>query len=173
MELSFIKDDEGIVEPAKKKFKASLAGDKKVEDVRTPKKLYDELNKEFDFNFDPCPSDPAWMYNGLKMEWKERNFVNPPFSEISKWLEKGVAEMQKFRKSVFLITFRPNTKYWNEWVYPHASDIRILQGNIQFDGYAKTFPVPIGIIVFDPLVKSAWSFTKKENYSYWSANSKK
>jgi hypothetical protein len=34
---------------------------------KTPKKLYDELDKEFHFDFDPCPPNPA--FDGLNIEW--------------------------------------------------------------------------------------------------------
>jgi hypothetical protein len=93
--------------------------------------------------------------------------VNPPFGEITKWLEKAITELHKGKKSVFLITFRPNTKYWSQWVFPFASEIRVLEGNLKFQGYSKAFPVPIVLVVFDPAVKSHWKYTKKTNYSYW------
>ena len=32
-----------------------LFSSKKSDNWATPKKLYDELNKEFNFDFDPCP----------------------------------------------------------------------------------------------------------------------
>ena len=66
------------------------------ENWKTPKKFYEELDKEFNFNFDPCPSNPK--FNGLEIEWRERNFVNPPYGgEIGKWIKKGFEESQKGR----------------------------------------------------------------------------
>ena len=50
------------------------------DDWATPRYFYDELNKEFDFNFDPCPyQHNIEKWNGLEIEWKERNFINPPY----------------------------------------------------------------------------------------------
>tara|TARA_R100001594_G_C4033531_1_gene261773 strand:- start:146 stop:376 length:231 start_codon:yes stop_codon:yes gene_type:complete len=47
----------------------------------TPKELYDKLNNEFDFNFDPCPiNHNTNKWDGLKIDWKERNFINPPYT---------------------------------------------------------------------------------------------
>ena len=36
----------------------------------TPPKLYEELNKRFNFDFDPCPYNEDEIINdGLKIEW--------------------------------------------------------------------------------------------------------
>lgn len=63
-------------------------------DWKTPKSFYEELDKEFNFNFDPCPVDPK--FDGLNIEWKERNFVNPPYGrELPKWVKKSFEEREK------------------------------------------------------------------------------
>jgi len=54
----------------------------------TPKWLYEELNKEFNFDFDPCPLHSN--QDGLNISWGKRNFINPPYGkEISKWIKKA------------------------------------------------------------------------------------
>lgn len=35
----------------------------------TPKEFYDELNKEFSFDFDPCPYLHNMDWDGLVVEW--------------------------------------------------------------------------------------------------------
>ncbi len=60
---------------------------------KTPVDFYEGLNKEFDFNFDPCPLEPD--FDGLSIEWKERNFINPPYSEIKDWVKKCYDEANK------------------------------------------------------------------------------
>ena len=50
----------------------------------TPKDLYNKLDAEFNFNFDPCPLNSR--FDGLLMDWKERNFINPPYSRKLKEL---------------------------------------------------------------------------------------
>ena len=48
----------------------------------TPPELYNELNKEFNFDFDPCPYNEGEIINdGLKIDWGKSNFVNPPYSQ--------------------------------------------------------------------------------------------
>jgi hypothetical protein len=49
----------------------------------TPKYFYEELDKEFHFDFDPCPlneGDIAPDKDGLLIEWGQSNFINPPYS---------------------------------------------------------------------------------------------
>ena len=66
-----------------------------------PPSLYEELNKEFNFDFDPCPFQPD--FDGLTIAWGERNFVNPPYDNIKPWAKKCRKEQKKGRLSVFLI----------------------------------------------------------------------
>ena len=49
----------------------------------TPKELYDELDAEFDFDFDPCPINTSEITpdkDGLLIDWGKRNFINPSYS---------------------------------------------------------------------------------------------
>lgn len=136
----------------------------KNDSVNTPKEFYNELNEEFNFNFDPCPQDP--QFDGLAIDWKERNYVNPPYSEIGKWLKKGIQEMKKGNLSVFLITARTNTNYWKDYVYPFASEIRFFTMRLVFDGHKNAFPSCLAIIVFDPQRQKNRPEIKGKNYSY-------
>lgn len=49
----------------------------KRNDWKTPKELYNELDKEFHFDFDPSPPYPT--FDGLSVEWKDSNYLNPPY----------------------------------------------------------------------------------------------
>ena len=49
------------------------------DDWATPPHIYKPLDCEFDFNFDPCPLG-CTEFDGLQVSWRERNFVNPPYS---------------------------------------------------------------------------------------------
>lgn len=122
------------------------------DDVATPDDLYDALNKEFKFNFDPCPLGGKQQFDGLSINWGTSNYVNPPYSEIKKWLEKGVVEMKKGHRSVFLIPLRMTTKYWLKYVYPYACEVRPIAGYIKFKGYEKIrgLNTPIGLVIYDP-----------------------
>jgi len=116
-------------------------------DWQTPDELYKELNKEFHFTFDPCPVDPE--FDGLKISWKKRNYVNPPFGrEIGKWLNKGYEESLKGKLVVFLIPSRTDTKYWHSYVMK-AKEIRFIKGRLKFNGASNSAPFPSCVVVFD------------------------
>ena len=68
------------------------------DDWATPKDFYDELNKEFNFDFDPCPfQNDIEVFNGLTANWGKVNFVNPPYSRKLKeqFVLKGLEEAAK------------------------------------------------------------------------------
>jgi site-specific DNA-methyltransferase (adenine-specific) len=115
-------------------------------DWKTPKSLYAQLDKEFNFDFDPCPTNPT--FDGLKIEWKERNFVNPPYgSELPKWIKKAFEEWKKEKTIVLLIPSRTDTAYWHDYVM-QAQEIRLIRGRLKFDDQKGSAPFPSCIVVF-------------------------
>lgn len=101
----------------------------------TPPELYNELNKEFNFDFDPCPYNEGEIINdGLKIDWGKSNFVNPPYSQKLKeqFIIKGIEEMKKGNVSVFLITVSTSTKLFHDYIKPNANEIRFLKGRVKF-----------------------------------------
>ena len=48
----------------------------------TPDKVWDIIKENWGYDkeqfFDPCPLNPK--FNGLDVDWKELNYVNPPYS---------------------------------------------------------------------------------------------
>lgn len=115
------------------------------QDWKTPKDFYEGLNKEFNFDFDPCPPNPN--FNGLYVDWKNSNFINPPYNEIAKWLAKGYQEVLKRKNCVFLIPSRTDTKWWHEYVMK-ADEIRFIKGRLKFSGHKNSAPFPSCIVVF-------------------------
>lgn len=101
----------------------------------TPPELYNELNKEFNFDFDPCPYNEGDIINdGLKIDWGKSNFVNPPYSQKLKeqFIIKGIEEMKKGNVSVFLIPVSTSTKLFHDYIKPNVNEIRFLKGRVKF-----------------------------------------
>lgn len=101
----------------------------------TPPELYNELNKRFNFDFDPCPYNEGEIINdGLKMEWGKSNYVNPPYSQKLKesFIKKGIKEMKKGKLSVFLIPVSTSTKLFHDYIKPNATSIEFIRGRIKF-----------------------------------------
>lgn len=68
----------------------------------TPKDVYDKLDLEFHFDFDPCPYPRPDGFDGLKMPWGSSNYVNPPFKGPTAWVRKAIEEYKKGKKVVFV-----------------------------------------------------------------------
>lgn len=101
----------------------------------TPPDFYNELNKRFNFDFDPCPYNEGKIkVDGLKIEWGGVNFVNPPYSQKLKeaFVKKGIEEMKKGKVCVFLIPVSTSTKLFHEYIKPNATSIEFVKGRIKF-----------------------------------------
>lgn len=79
----------------------------------TPPELYNQLNLEFDFDFDPCPYPKPDDFDGLRADWGESNYVNPPFGSYNNlsdnkkngptaWAHKAIEEFKKGKRVVLL-----------------------------------------------------------------------
>lgn len=105
----------------------------------TPKYFYDILNAEFNFNFDPCPlRHDISEWDGLEIEWKERNYINPPYSiELKKkFILKAVEESKKGKLCVMLLPVSTSTKLFHDIILKNISEpVRFCKGRIKFVGY--------------------------------------
>ena len=103
---------------------------------KTPSEFYDLLNKEFGFDFDPCPLNPNPDVDGLKIDWGERNFVNPPYSRALKeaFINKALEQSKNGKLCVLLLPVSTSTKIFHEVILPNATDIRFIRGRLQFEG---------------------------------------
>lgn len=108
----------------------------------TPQDFFDELNKEFNFNLDPCATPKSAKCkrfftiddDGLKQDWGGAvAFVNPPYGrEIKKWVKKCYEESKKPNTViVLLIPARTDTSYFHDYIYGKA-EIRFVRGRLKF-----------------------------------------
>jgi hypothetical protein len=77
----------------------------------TPPAIYDALNKQYCFNFDPCPYPLPDGFDGLTCDWGSSSYVNPPFGSImhqgkkkgpTAWARKAIAEAKKGKRVVLV-----------------------------------------------------------------------
>jgi phage N-6-adenine-methyltransferase len=104
----------------------------------TPEDLYQELNNEFGFDFDPCPiNHDLSLWDGLKIDWKKSNFVNPPYSRNLKeaFVKKAIEESKKGKVCVVLLPVSTSTKLFHEYILPNKKEIRFIKGRVKFVGY--------------------------------------
>lgn len=107
------------------------------DDWATPQDVYAKLNDEFEFTFDPCPlKHDLSKWDGLKIEWKERNFINPPYSRKLKemFVRKAICEAKNGKLCVMLLPVSTSTKLFHEDILPNQKEIRFIKGRIKFCG---------------------------------------
>ena len=123
----------------------------------TPQDLFDNLNKEFDFELDPCalpdnakceryytPDD-----DGLLQSWQgARVFCNPPYGrKISNWVRKCYEESLRGALVVLLIPARTDTAYFHDYILNKA-EVRFLRGRLRFGGSKNAAPFPSMIVIY-------------------------
>lgn len=103
----------------------------------TPPKLIQSLGE---FDLDPCcPNNLSWntakrFYSlengedGLKLEWKGRVWLNPPYSNWVPFLEK----LKKHGNGIALIFARTETKGFFDHVWNGADSILFLKRRVKF-----------------------------------------
>ena len=108
--------------------------EKVANDYLTPPILVDKalslINEQFgtnrtEFDLDTCctyKNIPSKDYiingerDGLKEEWSELNWCNPPFDKCKQWIEKAFTEQHKGRTTMMLVPFRCETKFFHDYV---------------------------------------------------------
>lgn len=104
-------------------------------DWATPPDFLARLNEVWKFQFDPCPlCHDTSEWDGLTVDWKERNFVNPPYSRLlkEKFIAKCVEEKKKGNLSVVLIPSYTSTKLFHNVILPNCNYIFFLKDRLAF-----------------------------------------
>ena len=138
-------------------MKTSLFFSSLRQDGKTPTDLYEQLDQEFHFDFDPCPPDAD--FNGLEIEWKQNNFINPQYDQQKLWVKKAYEESLKNNGKwslknkicVLLLPARTDTKIFHEIILPFSKEIRFIKGRLKFQQYKNSAPFPSMIVIFNAL----------------------
>ena len=112
----------------------------------TPKWLYEDLDKEFGFDFDPCPLNST--KDNLNSNWGYVNYINPPYGRtIGLWIKKAYCESLQRKTCVMLLPSRTDTKWWHDYVMK-ANEIRFIKGRLKFGESKNSAPFPSCIVIF-------------------------
>ena len=104
----------------------------------TPDRVWDMIKEEWGYEkeqfFDPCPVNPQW--NGLDIDWRDLNYVNPPYSRergdkktlLTLFVEKALEE-----KGTTIMLLPSKTD--QEWFHKIKEfDIMWIRGRLKFVG---------------------------------------
>jgi phage N-6-adenine-methyltransferase len=88
--------------------------------------------------------------DGLAQDWgTETVWLNPPYSQIARWVEKAYAASLKGATVVCYLTSRTDTAWFHDVVLPYA-EIRFIRGRERFVGAASGAPFPSLLAIFRP-----------------------
>ena len=134
----------------------ALWNGKQAQDAQTPpalRKMLDELYFGGAKVFDPCPVNPS--FDGLRVAWKARNYVNPPFGDVQQWIKKAAGEVDEGRKcgaaraTVLLMPARLGTNYFKQALScPKLHSIVLWTNRVQFVPFKAALNVPIMTLLF-------------------------
>jgi site-specific DNA-methyltransferase (adenine-specific) len=130
------------------------------EEWPTPQSFFDALNREFDFTLDPCATVenakcPLYFtkaVDGLAQDWgRHVIFCNPPYGRaILQWARKSYESALHGALVVLLVPARTDTRWFHDWVYGKASEIRFVRGRLRFGQSTASAPFPSLVAIFRP-----------------------
>ena len=134
------------------------------EEWPTPQSFFDTLDEEFRFTLDPCATPrnakcPAFFtkrQNGLLQDWgHHRVFCNPPYGRfMSDWARKCFDASQHGALIVLLAHSRTDTRWFHDWVYGKAAELRFVRGRLRFGDGRQSAPFPSLVAVYRPEVQT-------------------
>ena len=92
--------------------------------------------------FDPCTLSDGELrsFDGLGSSWGEKSFVNPPYSNPLKWVEKAIKEHEKGKTVVLLLKHDSSTK-WYQKLHEAGAKFLMIQGRLRHKtGTPAPFP---------------------------------
>lgn len=124
----------------------------------TPQDFFDKLNAVYGFTLDACAEDDTAKVSNyftieddaLTQDWKGVVWCNPPYGkEQVKFINKALHESKKHDSTVvLLIPARPDTKVWQDIIFPSASQICFVRGRLKFGGANHSAPFPCALVFF-------------------------
>lgn len=124
----------------------------------TPQDFFNKLNTLFNFTLDACAEDCTAKVdeyyteedNALIQKWDGVVWCNPPYGrQQGKFVHKALEEYNKNDSTiVLLIPARPDTKLWQDMIFPNATQICFVRGRLRFGNSKDNAPFPCALVVF-------------------------
>lgn len=110
----------------------------------TPDRVYDMIKEQWGYSkddmFDPCPVNPQW--NGLLIDWKKINYVNPPYSNLPDWVSKAIAEANTDGNITIMLLPSKTDQTWFHWIINHDYKIIWIHRRLKFKNNKWSAPQP-------------------------------
>lgn len=103
----------------------------------------------FDNFYDPCPFNYNPEFDGLAIDWKDKTYVNPPYSNPLPWVKKAIEEMNKGKLIIMLLRADSSTKYFQ--LCQEFGEVLYFGRRIKFNGKTPYFASML--VIFNGLHK--------------------
>jgi len=120
----------------------------------------------FDDMFDHCPlNHDLSKWDGLKVDWQDRNYINPPYSIKGKtsFVKKAIEQARFGKRCFMLLPVSTSTVLYHDYIKPQAYKIEMIRGRIPFIG------------INDKGQRVNWHLIqdvdKNETFEYWTYDS--
>ena len=123
--------------------------DASIKDLwQTPKEIFNKLNYEFNFTGDVaaskenalCKNFYTEQDNALEQEWFYSNWLNPPYSDITPWMDKAIEQHSKGKTVVMLVPADTSVQ-WFKKAFDSCTECRFISGRISFINAETQKPV--------------------------------
>jgi len=97
--------------------------------------------------YDPCPLNKV-DWSGLNVDWKDKTYVNPPYSSPKAWVEKAVEENKKGKMIVMLMRMDTSTE-WFKMLQEANAHFLWFNGRLKFSDTGKPANFPSMLVVLE------------------------
>tara|TARA_R110000765_G_C18574116_1_gene565468 strand:+ start:114 stop:590 length:477 start_codon:yes stop_codon:yes gene_type:complete len=150
----------------------------KSDNHTTPRDLFDQLNREFSFDWDAAATKENALVShgayfgpdhyaphcrdGLEVQWfcQGWTWCNPPYGRaLPAWTRKAAHEkVAHGASSVLLVPARTETRWWRNYVANGADEIRFMHGRLKFSGAKNSAPFPSAIVIYRPKIVGPYTW---------------
>lgn len=129
----------------------------KTDNWATPMEFFKKVDEEFHFTLDVYATKENAKYeiyynkedNGLSKEWYGTVWCNPPYGRtIGKWVEKARKSYLSGATVVMLLPARTDTRWFHDYIYHVADEIRFIKGRLKFGNSKISAPFPSMLVIF-------------------------
>ena len=114
----------------------------------TPDRVFDMIKEYYGYEksdfFDPCPVNPEW--DGLEIDWREINFVNPPYTLLTEFVQKALEQVPK--KTIMLLPSKTD-QGWFHLLFKYWIRIIWIKGRLKFKNNKWSATQPHFLVMID------------------------
>tara|TARA_B110001454_G_scaffold7392_1_gene7057 strand:- start:458 stop:865 length:408 start_codon:yes stop_codon:yes gene_type:complete len=125
----------------------------------TPQRVWDLIEESWGLEkydmFDPCPVNGT---NGLTVQWKSINYVNPPYTLLTEFVHKAIDESKAYDSRTVLLLPCKTDQQWFHDLMKQNVEVVWIKGRLKFVGnkWSATQPHFLALIKEYLWGKNAW-----------------